>query len=72
MPQCTHAKLSTSLRTSGGPCTWLAYHVRTADGAAARSVNPLDPKYARKIALWKKLPLPIANLIGPHLSRGLG
>lgn len=50
----------------------LAYHVRTADGAAPRSVNPLDPKYARKIAAWKRLPLPIANLIGPFLSRGLG
>lgn len=50
----------------------LAYHVRTADGAAPRSVNPLDPKYARKIAMWKKLPLPVANLIGPWLSRGLG
>lgn len=50
----------------------LAYHVRTADGAAPRSVNPLDPKYARKIALWKTLPLPIANLVGPWLSRGLG
>jgi len=50
----------------------LAYHVRTADGAAPRVVNPLDPRYARKIALWKKLPLPIANLIGPHISRGLG
>lgn len=50
----------------------LAYHVRTADGAAPRSVNPLDAKYARKIAAWKKLPLPVANLIGPWLSRGLG
>lgn len=50
----------------------LAYHVRTADGAAPRSVNPLDPTYARKIAAWKKLPLPVANLIGPWLSRGLG
>ncbi len=50
----------------------LAYHVRTADGAAPRSVNPLDPKYARKIALWKRLPLPVANLIGPLISRGLG
>ena len=50
----------------------LAYHVRTADGAAPRSVNPLDPKYARKIAMWKRLPLPVANLIGPFLARGLG
>lgn len=50
----------------------LSYHVRTADGAAPRVVNPLDPRYARKIALWKKLPLPIANLIGPTIARGLG
>ncbi len=50
----------------------LAYHVRTADGAAPRKVNPLDPKYARKVALWKRLPLPVANLIGPWISRGLG
>ena len=50
----------------------LAYHTRTADGAEPRSVNPLDPKYARRIALWKKLPLPVANVLGPWISRGLG
>ena len=50
----------------------LAYHRRTADGAAALEVNPLDPKYARKIAAWKRLPLPLANLIGPFIARGLG
>lgn len=50
----------------------LAYHTRTADGAAPRKVNPLDPRYARKIALWKRLPLPVATLIGPFIARGLG
>jgi len=50
----------------------LAYHRRTADGAAAREVNPLDPRYARKIEMWKRLPLPVANLIGPFIARGLG
>lgn len=50
----------------------LAYHVRTADGAAPRAVNPLDPKYARKIAMWKRLPLPVANRIGPWIAKGLG
>ncbi len=50
----------------------LAYHRRTADGAAPREVNPLDPRYARKIAMWKRLPLPIANLVGPLIARGLG
>ena len=50
----------------------LVYAVRTADGAAPRSVNPLDPKYRMQVALWKKLPLPLANRIGPHIARGLG
>jgi FemAB-related protein (PEP-CTERM system-associated) len=38
----------------------------------ARETNPLSPKYRLQIALWKKLPLAIANLLGPHLARGLG
>jgi FemAB-related protein (PEP-CTERM system-associated) len=50
----------------------LVYAVRTMDGAAPRSVNPLDPKYRLQVALWKKLPLPLANRIGPHIARGLG
>lgn len=50
----------------------LGYWRRTLDGAAPRTVNPLDPKYARKTELWKKLPLPVANLIGPWIARGLG
>ena len=37
-----------------------------------RAVSPNDARFARKIALWKKLPLPVANLLGPALSRGLG
>jgi FemAB-related protein (PEP-CTERM system-associated) len=50
----------------------LTYHHRTVDGTPARAVNPLDPQYARKIAMWKQLPLPVANLVGPFLARGLG
>lgn len=34
--------------------------------------NPLNPKYQMFIKLWQKLPLPIANLLGPHIVRGLG
>lgn len=37
-----------------------------------RDVSPNDARYSRKIELWKKLPLPIANLVGPFISRGLG
>ncbi|HEY0270056.1 MAG TPA: FemAB family XrtA/PEP-CTERM system-associated protein [Sphingomonas sp.] len=50
----------------------LAYAVRTADGTQAREVNPLSPKYQARIALWKKLPLWLANRIGPPIARGLG
>lgn len=39
---------------------------------AARSVNPQDAKYRLMVAGWKRLPLPVANLAGPLLSRGLG
>ena len=37
-----------------------------------RAINPLDPQYSRKVQLWQKLPLPIANFIGPMIARGLG
>lgn len=37
----------------------------------ARETNPLDPRYARKVAAWKRLPLWAANLIGPPIARGL-
>ena len=37
-----------------------------------RTVNPLDPKYAMMVRTWKRLPLPLANLLGPVIARGLG
>ena len=41
------------------------------DGAA-RAVNPLDPRYALMVRAWRRLPLPLANLLGPPIARGLG
>lgn len=35
-------------------------------------VNPMNPKYRFLIKTWKRLPLRVANLIGPHLSPYLG
>ena len=52
--------------------TPLVYAVRTADGAAPREINPLNPKYRMQVELWKKLPLWLANRVGPYVSRGLG
>lgn len=34
--------------------------------------NPLNPKYRPLIALWRRLPLPVVNFIGPHLAKALG
>lgn len=50
----------------------LAYASKTAAGKAKRSVNPLDPKYSLQVKLWSKLPLPVANMLGPMIARGLG
>jgi FemAB-related protein (PEP-CTERM system-associated) len=46
--------------------------VRAADGAAPREINPLNPKYRLQVELWKKLPLWLANRLGPPIARGLG
>lgn len=50
----------------------LVYAVRTATGEAPRAVNPLDPKYRLKVAAWQRLPLWLANRLGPAIARGLG
>lgn len=50
----------------------LSYAVRNADGLPPRDVNPLSPKYRLQIALWQRLPLRIANRLGPWIARGLG
>ena len=51
---------------------WLEYEYYLPPGVALPDKNPNNPKYAGLIALWKRLPLPLANLIGPLLIRGLG
>jgi FemAB-related protein (PEP-CTERM system-associated) len=39
---------------------------------AKREVNPLNPRYALMVRTWQRLPLPVANLVGPWIARGLG
>jgi FemAB-related protein (PEP-CTERM system-associated) len=50
----------------------LSYATRTANGEAARDVNPMSPKYRLQVALWQRLPLSIANRLGPMIAKGLG
>lgn len=35
-------------------------------------VDPTNPKYERLVNLWKRLPLPFANTVGPLIARSLG
>jgi FemAB-related protein (PEP-CTERM system-associated) len=50
----------------------LHYCYRLAPGAAIPENNPNNPKYRLFIALWKRLPVRVANILGPPLVRGLG
>lgn len=50
----------------------LAYEYRLAPGARIPDVNPNNPKYRLMIETWSRLPLWLANRLGPVLARGLG
>lgn len=39
---------------------------------AIPEVNPLNPRYRLLVNTWQRLPLPIANLLGPKVARSLG
>ena len=50
----------------------LAYEFCLVRRASVPQNNPLNPKYRTLIALWRRLPLGVANVLGPHIARGLG
>ena len=50
----------------------LSYASWTAPGAAKRDADPTSAKHSTRIALWRQLPLGIANRLGPLIARGLG
>jgi FemAB-related protein (PEP-CTERM system-associated) len=50
----------------------LCYEYLLVKGKRVPEHNPLNPKYSLFIKLWQRLPLPLANLIGPHIVKGLG
>ncbi len=50
----------------------LSYASWTAPGHAARDADPTSQRHAARIALWKRLPLALANRLGPLIARGLG
>ncbi|MBF0309511.1 MAG: FemAB family PEP-CTERM system-associated protein [Magnetococcales bacterium] len=50
----------------------LHYAVHLVQGKEIPQVNPLNPRYALFIRAWQKLPLTVANGIGPWLAKDLG
>lgn len=50
----------------------LSYEHRLFSRESIPQNNPLNPKYRAFIALWRRLPLPIANALGPAIVRNLG
>ncbi|MFC4349714.1 FemAB family XrtA/PEP-CTERM system-associated protein [Kordiimonas lipolytica] len=52
--------------------TPLEYEYRLAPGASIPNMSPQNRKFSLLIAAWKRLPLGLANLIGPPVARHLG
>jgi FemAB-related protein (PEP-CTERM system-associated) len=50
----------------------LSYQYIVRRGDKPPDVNPLNPKFRLFVAAWKRLPLPVANLLGPHIVRQIG
>ncbi len=50
----------------------LAYARWNADGTAPRDTNPTSAKYRLMVDSWQRLPLWLANRLGPVISRQLG
>jgi FemAB-related protein (PEP-CTERM system-associated) len=50
----------------------MPYEYYLVESSAIPDVNPLNPKYRLMINVWSKLPLPVANFVGPFLARSLG
>lgn len=50
----------------------LSYEFRLYKRDSIPQNNPNNPKYKAFIAMWRRLPLPVANTLGPFIVRNLG
>ncbi|MCT2399982.1 FemAB family XrtA/PEP-CTERM system-associated protein [Novosphingobium mangrovi (ex Huang et al. 2023)] len=50
----------------------LTYATWTQPGTAAREADPTSAKLSLQIAVWQRLPLSVANRLGPLIARGIG
>ncbi len=56
----------------GFEATPLSYEYRLYKRDDVPQNNPMNPKYRAFISLWRKLPIAVANRLGPHIVRNLG
>ncbi len=50
----------------------LFYEFHLVKSDSIPDINPLNPKYQVFIAAWKRLPLPVSQVVGPWLAKDLG
>ncbi len=50
----------------------LSYEFNLLRRATIPQNNPLNPRYRAMIGLWQRLPIGVANALGPHIVRNLG
>ncbi len=55
----------------GAQAVPLYWHYWTADGQDVPQINPSNSKYRMAIAAWKRLPVALANQLGPHISMAI-
>jgi serine/alanine adding enzyme len=53
----------------GAPPTQLTWQYLLHRTKEIPAINPANPKYEMFIKMWRKLPLPVANFIGPRLIK---
>ncbi|TCM22312.1 FemAB-related protein (PEP-CTERM system-associated) [Novosphingobium sp. PhB165] len=78
---CTHFDFGRSKTASGAyhfKRNWgfepepLTYGTWTAPGAARRNADPTSAGLSLQIRVWQRLPLFVANRLGPLIARGIG
>lgn len=78
---CTHFDFGRSKTGSGAyhfKRNWgfepdpLSYATWTAPGAARRDADPTSAGLSLQIRIWQRLPLTLANRLGPLIARGIG
>lgn len=50
----------------------LHYEYHLVKATEVPEVNPMNPKYQLFIKLWRKMPLPVTQWLGPHIVKNLG